>query len=578
MHVDIHPANILVASDGSIKIIDYGFACYTGSEPEVGGPGRADINYFSEPEYAKAILAGLSAPMPTMQGEQFSLAALLYALLTGAQYLKFPLERDAVLQYIVTASVLPFSAWSIPPWFEVEGLLATALSKEPADRFPSLSVFVHKLQEIAIQDDQPALLLTQHATAAQELLHNVLRRLGPEGPGLHSGLTVAPTCSLANGAAGMAYALYRIACAQDNASLLSLADIWSMKAINTIKSSTAFYNGEDITPEIIGNISPYHTASGVYCVQACISHALGDLVSLQEAVSAFITASKGPCDHRDLIFGRAGTLLASSFLLDRMLQHEVLDAAPLLSLGDGVMQSIWDEVNAFPALQECSAITYLGMAHGWAGLLYATMCWCQSSDSMLPDTLEERLQQLADCGESSGTGMRWRWELPQPGQTQAGFYMSGWCNGSAGYVHLWTLAHRLFGNEQYSRLAEQAAWYTWEEKSTQSSLCCGLAGQAYALLNLYKHIGERAWLTRAQALAHQAALNAGTSALHTTALHSSLQSRGESLYYGDLGIAVLAAELVRSEEACMPFFEREGWQPTLPHKRAASVKKLTYGV
>ena len=58
------------------------------------------------------------------------------------------------------------------------------------------------------------------------------------------------------------------------------------------ESSTAFYDETDITSEIIGYTSPYHTASGVYCVQALISHALGDVVSQQEAIDAFVAESK----------------------------------------------------------------------------------------------------------------------------------------------------------------------------------------------------------------------------------------------------------------------------------------------
>ena len=563
IHADIHPDNILVASDGSVRIIDYGFACREGIETEEDELRRADISYFSEPEYAKAILAGLRVPAPSMKGEQFSLAALLYYLLTGTQYLKFSLEREEMLQRIVTGRPLPFSRWGIKPWLDVETLLATALSKHPADRFPSVAEFARGLREVVL-DEQPDSARARHAAradalATQELLNSILQGLGPEGSLLPSGLTIAPTCSLVCGMAGIAYAFYRIACAQNNAALLSLADNWSTKAVNNIKGSSAFYNEEDMTPEIIGYTSPYHTASGVYCVQALISHARGDLVSQQEAIGAFIESSKGPCENRDLTLGCAGTLLASSFLLDIAANNQMLKAAPLLELGDEVMRSIWNEINLFPAVQECSEIMYLGIAHGWAGLLYATMCWCQSSGTVLPDATEERLQQLAACAERSGQGVRWKWMLPQPGQKRSALYMPGWCNGSAGYIHLWTLAHRMFGDEMYAQLAEQSAWNAWEESGGASSLCCGLAGQAYGLLNLYKHTGESSWLARAQQLAQQAALNVKDSALHGAATRIGLDARRESLYHGDVGIAVLAAELERPEEACMPFFEREGW-------------------
>jgi serine/threonine-protein kinase len=330
-----------------------------------------------------------------------------------------------------------------------------------------------------------------------------------------------------------------------------------MQAVHAIKSNSAFYNETDITPDIIGHVSPYYTASGVYCVQAFISHARGDFSSQQEAMDAFIAASQAPCTNIDLVLGRSGTLLASSLLLDKARQTNRVDTESLLTQGNTLMQGIWDEIKTFPTIQECTTITYLGMAHGWAGLLYATLCWCQSAHSEYPDSIAERLQQLAAYGERYGNGMRWRRVLPQSDQGHASLYMPNWCNGSAGYIYLWTLAQRLFGDAMYGRLAEQAAWHTWETRNTLDILCCGLAGQAYGLLNLYKHTGEKIWLTRAQTLAEHAALTAKDFVPASTTLHTSSEPRRESLYYGNTGIAVLAADLARPEEASMPFFERE---------------------
>ena len=72
--------------------------------------------------------------------------------------------------------------------------------------------------------------------------------------------------------------------------------------------------------------------------------------------------------------------------------------------------------------------------------------------------------------------------------------MSGWCNGSAGFVFLWTLAHKMLGKAEYGVLAEQAGLDAWESDGQIGNLCCGYGGQAYALLNLYKHTGDQRWL------------------------------------------------------------------------------------
>lgn len=60
----------------------------------------------------------------------------------------------------------------------------------------------------------------------------------------------------------------------------------------------------------------------------------------------------------------------------------------------------------------------------------------------------------------------------------------------SGFIYFWTLAHRLFADQRYLTLAERAARYSWEQADTVENVRCGLAGQAYALLNFYKYTGE----------------------------------------------------------------------------------------
>jgi serine/threonine-protein kinase len=127
--------------------------------------------------------------------------------------------------------------------------------------------------------------------------------------------------------------------------------------------------------------------------------------------------------------------------------------------------------------------------------------------------------------------------------------MAGWCNGTAGFVHLFTLAHRTTGDDRWLSLAERAAWHSWEAGGSVSSLCCGYTGQAYALLNLHRHNGDPAWLRRARELTARAAL----------APWDGPEGRDDSLYKGRVGVALLAADIEVPELARMPFVEPEGW-------------------
>jgi len=83
-----------------------------------------------------------------------------------------------------------------------------------------------------------------------------------------------------------------------------------------------------------------------------------------------------------------------------------------------------------------------------------------------------------------------------------------------------------------------------------TNLCCGLTGRAYALLALYRESGDVEWRDRAFILAERAAgrrKKAGDDIAR------------QSLYKGDVGVALLAADLANPEGAVMPFFEAEGW-------------------
>jgi serine/threonine-protein kinase len=113
------------------------------------------------------------------------------------------------------------------------------------------------------------------------------------------------------------------------------------------------------------------------------------------------------------------------------------------------------------------------------------------------------------------------------------------------------MAHKMLRDSSYLSLAEGAAWNTWETPSPIGNLCCGMAGQAYALLNLYKHTGESSWLLRAR--------DAAVAATKARNLrdYEQMTLRPESLYKGELGLAVLTADLARPEQACMPLFELE---------------------
>lgn len=563
IHGDVHPRNLLVDDDGQVRIIDFGLARLRHRRNEFSTARRGGIAFFFEPEYARARLAGKRPPAASRAGEQYAVAVMLYLLLAGAHYLDFSIEKRAMLRQIAEDAPLSFADRGAPPWPAVEHVLGTALSKRSHDRYTSLADFAAALAAAAATE--PALTrVPVHVEStspvdvrpAQQLLALVMQRVGLAGHLLDARPTEAPTASVKMGAAGVAYALYRIASVQEDARQLALADRWADKAEQLVGQEDAFYNPAlDLTPSVLGGVTPYHTASGIYAVQALIAHARGDFVSQQAAVDAYVRAAAAPCTNPDLTLGRAGVVLIGALLLETMRNNRLLDGSGLQTFGNDMLHGIWEQVGPYGPVPEDRQLAYLGTAHGWSGILYATLRWCQATGHPIPAAVEPRLRQLAGCAEPSGHGLRWRRKNARHSRDgrrhdrDAGVdYLSGWCNGSAGHIFLWTLAHRLFDDAAYLALAEGAAWHAWEDAESVGDLCCGLAGRAYGLLNLYKHSGEVQWLHRGQELAVRAA-----DVVQKVAL------RRDGLYKGEVGVAVLATDLSRPQAACMPFFEGEGW-------------------
>jgi serine/threonine-protein kinase len=561
IHSDIHPRNVLLAGNQAVKIIDFGLARVAGIENEFRRARRGGVGFFFEPEYVRAVRANHRPPQTTAPGEQYALAALLYFLVTGKHYLDFSLEKDEMFRQIAEDGPAAFSDRGVESWPELEKVLVKALSKLPSDRFESVGEFAEQLGVVTVPVASAQYAPSETTPAsygdAEEMLKGMLARLDAAGPLFASGLKTAPKVSVTYGTAGIAYGLYRIACAREDAKLLSLADLWATRAARDGGSADAFYAEEiQITPEVVGRISPYHTASGIHVVQTLIAHAMCDVVGQQAALEGFMRAVMGAgCDNLDVTLGQSGVLLSASLLAETLSGNSLVEVSPLLAFGNRLFNRIWAEIDGYPPIRECRQIRYSGAAHGWAGILYAMLCWHRAAGAALPVGFEERLAQLAGLAQHVGRAARWKWTIGgHHHQDEAGAYVAGWCNGSAGFIHLWTLAHQILKDERYLRLAEKAAWHAWQSEAQIGNLCCGFAGQAYALLNLYKHAGEKAWLHRAQAQARRAAR--AIREMPPGSGNDPLILRAESLYKGELGVAILAAELAQPEFAAMPFFER----------------------
>ncbi len=544
VHADVHPRNVLVAADGGVRLLDFGYSRWDGAPSGLDAPPRAGVAFFYEPEYAAALRAGQDPPDASPAGEQHAVAALLYSLLTGAHPRDYSLDKEEMLRQIAEEPPLPFAERGADPWPEVEAVLRRALAKDPAERFPSMAELAAALVEITQPPRSAQRSRANDLADAEALLERVLERVRPGGALFEKGIQAAPTASVNYGVAGVACAVYRMALARADGELLALADIWAERAAALIGTEGAYYNPAiEIREDQVGPAALYHTATGIHAARALIAQAQSFEGLRDGAVAAFLESAADPGPNQDLTLGRSGLLLAGALLLDILSDAKPRDG--LIAWGEELRRKLWEELDAEPPVRDEDPAVNLGLAHGWAGYLYAALRWSRSAKAALPERFAERLSDLAACARPWGRGVRWRWH----GVEGSGTTMPGWCNGSAGHVFLWLQAAETLNEPRWRDLAERTAWNAWESPDAVTSLCCGLAGRAYALLALWRKGGGPEWLARARTLANRAA---------RAAAHPDAETP-DSLYKGAMGVAALAADLGRPEGAAMPLFEEEGW-------------------
>ena len=559
IHSDVHPNNLLVTPNGDVRVIDHGLSRIDQAGCELPLIPRGGVGFFLDPEYAGAALSGTIRPLSTRAGEQYSVAALIYSLLTGHYYLDFSYGKEALLRQIVEQPPLSMEARGVPGAAALDEVLFRALSKDPAARFPDMSTMAAAFSDAAhcsvgyTEQYTPG---TSFAAAPdaddrhiEQWLNSILVSLADPSIDLPVYGPKFPTASLTYGSAGIAFGLFRIACAREDAKLFSLASQWLGRAAREIGQETGFYNADlQVTPEIAGRVSPYHTPSGIFCAQALLAHSLGDLQTRSISSDRFLSSCSHACENPDITVGRSSVLLALSLLVDAFQWEGNGEFPRLIEFGNELLEGLWAQFDAMPAIGDRSLPTYLGMAHGWTGYLYATLRWMKSARAPAPASLEVRLQELADQAKRTGKRIHW------PRQTCEGSpSLGGWCNGSAGFVFLWSMAHRSLQDPRWLELAEGAGWDAWYGREEGISLCCGLAGKAYSQLAIYKQTGDRRWMNHALAMAEHAVWKA-----------EQIANCGEphiplSLYKGNVGLAVLAADLAHPECSAMPFFEDEAW-------------------
>jgi len=542
LHGDVHPSNVLVEASGLVRPVDFGLARDMRGLRVDGA--RGGVPFYFEPELAQALREGRTVA-PSAPGEQYAVAVLLYELWAGVHYLDWSLEREETLRQIVEDPPIAFEARRVPPWPALEQVLRRALDKSPRGRFAGLRALADALRALlpeARERDGRRSPGRAAATPQIDLLELALQRYALGGQALREGLSGSPLASINYGAAGIAYALLRIAQRRGDPRLLAAADLWSHKAYALAPRDDAFYSVQlQIERATVGEVSLFHSVSGLHCVRALVSAAQGDAASVNAALGAFVEHAARPCGcdlpsaQIDLVSGRAGLLLGCAELIESVPDLPAFDLAGLRVRGAQIAGELLARVRSESI--QASSLTTLGIAHGWGGLLFSLLRWSRAIRCRPDPVICVRLRELAAQAQPDGCGLRW------PVDTMDSSFVDGWCNGSAGHAMLFALACQVLADADLGRLAAQAAISAWSGGSQLGSLCCGQGGIGYALLAMHRLTGEDRWLQQARAAARRAAAD------------RSRHFPDSALYKGALGVALLLEDLKAPQSSAMPLFE-----------------------
>ena len=145
VHRDVKPQNVLVDGDGVAKVTDFGIARAIGPDRGLTQTGTilGTSDYLS-PEQA------VGQPVD-QRSDEYSLGVLLYELLTG----EVPYAGDNMLAVAMRHVHDP-----VPSVRErrpdvsarVDALVARAMAKQPADRFPTLDAFIGALEACLLEE------------------------------------------------------------------------------------------------------------------------------------------------------------------------------------------------------------------------------------------------------------------------------------------------------------------------------------------------------------------------------------------------------------------------------------------
>jgi serine/threonine-protein kinase len=137
IHRDVKPANVMVTTDGRVKIADFGIARIESSNLTQSGAMVGTPAYMSPEQFTGQIVDART--------DIYSAGVLLYQMLSGRR--PFDGTASVIMQKVMNTKAPHLSELSpgTPPRFDP--VIARAMARHPVDRFASAAEFAHALRK-----------------------------------------------------------------------------------------------------------------------------------------------------------------------------------------------------------------------------------------------------------------------------------------------------------------------------------------------------------------------------------------------------------------------------------------------
>ena len=140
IHRDVKPSNIVIDARGWVTVTDFGIAKAIGAESITGTGSMIGTPYYMSPEQCSGLPVAASS-------DQYSLGIVAFQMLTG----RLPFAGDSVVDVVRRHMLEPVpSLRAIRPQLPggLQGVIESALAKEPAERFRSVGAFADAMKKV----------------------------------------------------------------------------------------------------------------------------------------------------------------------------------------------------------------------------------------------------------------------------------------------------------------------------------------------------------------------------------------------------------------------------------------------